>query len=102
VKPRCEVWGDVSGKREKRSRSMLLYGPSAATADVRLLTTSRREPTCGTFEEDEMLRSPFTRLAGSMALAAGVLLIVAQRVMLPFDPSGHVATPHEEVPPCDV
>jgi len=49
-----------------------------------------------------MLRSPFTRLAGSMAIAAGVLLIVAQRVLLPFDPSGHVATAHEEVPPCDV
>ena len=48
-----------------------------------------------------MLRSPPTRLAGPMALAAGVLLIVAQRVMLPFDPNDHVATRHEGVPPCD-
>jgi hypothetical protein len=48
-----------------------------------------------------MLRSPLTRLAGPMALAAGVPVIVAQRVMLPFDPSDHVATPHEGVGPCD-
>jgi hypothetical protein len=41
------------------------------------------------------------RLAGPMALAAGVLLIVAQRVMLAFDPSGHPATAHEGVAPCD-
>jgi hypothetical protein len=48
-----------------------------------------------------MLRSPLYGLAGQMALAPGVLLIVVQRVMLPFDPDDHVATAHEGVPPCD-
>jgi hypothetical protein len=48
-----------------------------------------------------MVRSPLTRPADPMALAAGVLLIVAQRVMLPFDPNDHVATPPEGVPLCD-
>ena len=71
-----------------------------------------RQPTCGHSQsaaeadvrhirEDEMLRSPLRRLAGPMALAAGVLPIVALRVMLPFDPNDHVATLHEGVPPCD-
>jgi hypothetical protein len=100
VKPRCEVSGDISGKREKRSRSMFLYGPSAATADVRPLATSRRADVRH-IRGDEMLRSPFMRLAGPMALAADVGLIVAQRVMLPFDPSDRVAAPHVEAPPCD-
>src|SRR5436189_111557 len=45
-----------------------------------------------------MLRSPLTRLAGLMALAAGVLLIVAQHVMRPFDSDEHVATRHEGAP----
>jgi hypothetical protein len=48
-----------------------------------------------------MLRSRLTRLTGPMALAAGVLLIIAQRVLLPFDPNDHVATPPEGVPLCD-
>jgi hypothetical protein len=48
-----------------------------------------------------MLRSPLTRLARPMAFAAGVRLIVAQRVMLPFDPNDHASIPHEGVPPCD-
>ncbi len=39
-----------------------------------------------------MLSSPLTRLAGPMALIAGVLIIVAQLMMLPFDPNDHVAT----------
>ena len=39
-----------------------------------------------------MSTSPLTRLAGPMALAAGVLIVVAQVMMLPFDPKDHVAT----------
>jgi hypothetical protein len=39
-----------------------------------------------------MLPSPLTRLAGPMSLAAGVLFVVAQLMMLPFDPGDHVAT----------
>ena len=39
-----------------------------------------------------MLSSPLTRLAGPMALVAGVLIVVAQLMMLPFDPNDHVAT----------
>jgi len=48
-----------------------------------------------------MLRSPLARLGDAMALAAGGLMIVAQRMMLPFDPNDHVATAHEVVPPCE-
>jgi hypothetical protein len=44
-----------------------------------------------------MSDSPLTRLAGPMALAAGVLMIVAQLVMLPFDPDDHVATSTDPV-----
>ncbi len=39
-----------------------------------------------------MLSSPITRLAGPMSLVAGILIIAAQLMMLPFDPSDHVAT----------
>ena len=39
-----------------------------------------------------MQRSPLARLAGPLALAAGILIVVAQLVMLPFDPDDHVAT----------
>ena len=39
-----------------------------------------------------MLSSPLTRLAGPMSLAAGVLIVVAQLLMLPFDTDAHVAT----------
>ena len=39
-----------------------------------------------------MLSSPLTRLAGPMSLVAGVLIVVAQLMMLPFDPNEHVAT----------
>jgi hypothetical protein len=39
-----------------------------------------------------MLSSPLTRLAGPMSLVAGVLIIAAQLLMLPFDPNEHVAT----------
>jgi hypothetical protein len=39
-----------------------------------------------------MLSSPLTRLAGPMSLAAGILIVVAQLLMLPFDPKDHVAT----------
>ncbi len=39
-----------------------------------------------------MLDSPLSRHAGPLALAAGVLIVVAQLVMLPFDPDDHVAT----------
>jgi hypothetical protein len=44
-----------------------------------------------------MLSSPLTRLAGSLALAAGVLIVVAQLLMLPFDPKDHVATSTDPV-----
>jgi hypothetical protein len=44
-----------------------------------------------------MLDSPFTRLAGPMAVAAGVLMVVAQLVMLPFDPKDHVGTSTDPV-----
>lgn len=36
--------------------------------------------------------SPYSRHAGPLALAAGALIVVAQLVMLPFDPKDHVAT----------
>ncbi len=39
-----------------------------------------------------MLSSPLTRLAGPAALIAGVLIIVAQLLMLPFDLKDHVGT----------
>ena len=39
-----------------------------------------------------MFSSPLTRLAAPMAIAAGVLIVVAQLLMLPFDPKDHVAT----------
>jgi len=39
-----------------------------------------------------MFNSPLTRLAGPMALAAGILIVAAQLLMLPFDPKDHVAT----------
>ena len=44
-----------------------------------------------------MLDSPLSRLAGPLALAAGVLIVVAQLVMLPFDPDDHVATSTDPV-----
>ncbi len=44
-----------------------------------------------------MLSSPLTRLAGPTALLAGVLIIVAQLTMLPFDPNDHVATSTDPV-----
>ncbi len=37
-------------------------------------------------------RSPLSRLAGPLAVSAGVLMVGAQLVMLPFDPKDHVAT----------
>ena len=37
-------------------------------------------------------RSSLSRLAGPFALAAGVLMVGAQLVMLPFDPMDHAAT----------
>ena len=39
-----------------------------------------------------MSHSILSRLAGPFALAAGALIVVAQLVMLPFDPKDHVAT----------
>jgi hypothetical protein len=44
-----------------------------------------------------MLPSPLTRLAGPMSLIAGLLIIVAQLMMLPFDPKDHVATSTDPV-----
>ena len=37
-------------------------------------------------------RPPYSRHAGPLALAAGALVVVAQLVMLPFDPKDHIAT----------
>jgi hypothetical protein len=45
-----------------------------------------------TKEQAGVTRSPFARLAGPMALTAGILITVAQLVMLPFDPKDHMAT----------
>src|SRR5680860_837579 len=39
-----------------------------------------------------MSHPPLSRLAGPTALAAGVLMVVAQLVMFPFDLKDHVAT----------
>jgi hypothetical protein len=39
-----------------------------------------------------MPESPLSRLAGPFGLAAGVLIVAAQVVMLPFDPKDHVDT----------
>ena len=47
--------------------------------------------------KDDMLDSPLSRIAGPMALTAGVLIVVAQLVMLPFDPDDHVATSTDPV-----
>jgi hypothetical protein len=44
-----------------------------------------------------MLSSPLTRLAGPMSLTAGILIVVAQVLMLPFDPKDHVATSTDPV-----
>jgi hypothetical protein len=42
-------------------------------------------------------RSPVARLAGPLALIAGVLITVAQLVMLPFDPKDHIPTSQSPV-----
>ena len=39
-----------------------------------------------------MSHSILSRLAGPFALSAGAMIVVAQLVMLPFDPKDHVAT----------
>ena len=39
-----------------------------------------------------MSSSPLARLAGPLALAAGILIVLAQLIMLPFNPDDHVAT----------
>jgi hypothetical protein len=44
-----------------------------------------------------MLSSPLTRLAGPMSIAAGILIAIAQLMMLPFDPKDHVATSTDPV-----
>ena len=44
-----------------------------------------------------MSDSPLARLAGPMAVAAGALIVVAQLMMLPFDPNDHVATSTDPV-----
>jgi hypothetical protein len=43
----------------------------------------------------QMSPSPLARLAGPCALGAGVLIVIAQAVMLPFDPKDHVGTTQE-------
>ena len=42
--------------------------------------------------EADVSHSLASRLAGPLALSAGVLMVGAQLVMLPFDPKDHVAT----------
>ena len=37
-------------------------------------------------------RPLFSRHAGLLALAAGTLIVLAQLIMLPFDPKDHVVT----------
>jgi hypothetical protein len=44
-----------------------------------------------------MPRSPISRLAAPCAIAAGILMIVAQAVMLPFDPDDHQETSQDPV-----
>jgi hypothetical protein len=44
-----------------------------------------------------MLDSPLSRHVGPVALASGFLIVVAQLVMLPFDPDDHVATSTDPV-----
>jgi hypothetical protein len=44
-----------------------------------------------------MSRAPLSRIAGPTALAAGILMVVAELVMWPFDPSQHVATTTDPV-----
>jgi len=44
-----------------------------------------------------MLDSPLSRHAGPVAIAAGMLIVVAQLLMLPFDPDDHVATSTDPV-----
>lgn len=44
-----------------------------------------------------MLPSPLTRLAAPMSLIAGIFIVVAQLMMLPFDPKDHVATSTDPV-----
>jgi hypothetical protein len=42
-----------------------------------------------------MPRSPLAALAGPSALGAAVLIVIAQAMMVPFDPKEHVATTQE-------
>jgi hypothetical protein len=51
----------------------------------------------GLDERNPMKDSPLSRNAGPVALAAGILMVVAQLVMLPFDPKDHVATSSDPV-----
>ncbi len=44
-----------------------------------------------------MSSSPMTRLAGPFALVAGILIVVAQLMMMPFDVNDHVATSTDPV-----
>ena len=44
-----------------------------------------------------MSHSRLAHIAGPMAVAAGLLMVVAQLVMLPFDPNEHVATSTDPV-----
>jgi len=44
-----------------------------------------------------MSHSPLAKLAGPSALGAGLLIVAAQLVMLPFDPKDHVATTTDRV-----
>jgi hypothetical protein len=68
----------VGGNEEQAMTKTLDRAPA-------LHTMTPEVPTAGS-------RSSVARLAGPLALAAGVLIIVAQLVMLPFDPKDHVAT----------
>jgi hypothetical protein len=45
----------------------------------------------------DMTLAPLSRIAGPTALAAGVLMVVAELMMWPFDPSQHVVTTTDPV-----
>ncbi len=65
-----------------------------------MTTTLDRPPALRTMTvevPDRGSRSPVARLTGPLALAAGLLITIAQLVMLPFDPKDHVPTSQSPV-----
>jgi hypothetical protein len=70
---------------------------------TRIIQDDPGQPTTQTHTRDtrdpaaDRSDTSLTRHAGPLALAAGVLIVVAQLVMLPFDPSDHVRTSTDPV-----